>query len=249
MTQGMVKPITAGRMGNFLFQAAAAMSYAWDHGMEYTLPDTTNSPVHNPIYLQHLVRPNFDKTLPQVVVEEQQFCHHERPFKEEWKSGNILLQGWWQTEKYFAHYRERILKEFGFLWKPVDGVAVHVRRGDYLRLRNKHPEVPISWILKAMNLFPGKVFYFFSDDIRWCQKTFGHRSDCIFASTNNPEADLVMGSCMAHQICSASTFSWWIYYLNRNPNKRGIFPRLWYVPGHGGLDVKDIWPSGCEHLD
>ena len=43
------------------------------------------------------------------------------------------------------------------------------RRGDYLELRQKHPEVTVEWYEKAMSMFPDCKFKFFSDDIAWCQ--------------------------------------------------------------------------------
>lgn len=247
----MVKPLTYGRMGNFLFQAATAMAYAWRHGLEFSLPSETKSAKHNPIYLQHLVNPLWSDGFEQVVIEEKQFCFQELPFKEEWRYKNIILDGYWQTEKYFKEYRDRILAAFGY---PYEGdrwkgfVSIHVRRGDYLKLKNKHPEVPASWIQAAMRKFPGHHFCFFSDDIQWCQFAFGGRQDCSFSEGHDPETDLIRMSWCEHQICSASTFSWWGAWLNRNPNKRIIMPKLWYMPGHGGLDTKDIVPAQWERL-
>jgi len=49
-------------------------------------------------------------------------------------------------------------------------------------------------------------------------------------------------SCCEHHICSASTFSWWGAWLSQNPNKKVIMPKLWFIPGWGGHDVKDVVP-------
>jgi len=243
----MVKPITAGRCGNFLFQAATAMAYSWRHGIEYTLPNTTNDKFHNPIYLQHLVNINFDPSLPSVTIQEKEHTYQELPYKKEWEGKNIFLKGWWQTEKYFKEYRDRIINEFGFPWKLLkNSVSVHVRRGDYLTLTQKHPFVSKEWYETAMKQFPGHSFTFFSDDSEWCSMNF--RGKNISVSTGNSEVtDLIAMSCHTHQICSASTFSYWGAWLNRNPNKQVLIPKLWFQPGRKE-DTRDIVPDWMTKL-
>lgn len=252
MKQGMVKPKTYGRLGNFLFQAAMAASYAWRHGVEYSLPDRTNNPKWNPIYLQHLVKKQWDESLPSVTIREETHAFHRVPFREDWlQGGNIILDGYWQTEKYFNEFRERVLAEFGFFWQHEKGiVAVHVRRGDYLRLKGKHPPVTKKWIDEAMERmhFPGCMYKFFSDDLPWCRANYGRRSNVFFSTGKNEIDDLIGMSRCEHQICSASTFAWWGAWLNRNPDKRVIIPGWWFSPGHGGLDTSDIVPPQWERL-
>jgi len=243
----MVKPITYGRMGNFLFQAAAAAAYAWKHGLEYTLP---NEPTKKgPVYLQHLVNPAWDPDLQEVLVTEQGFAYQELPFQSEWRDKNILLDGYWQSEKYFAQYRDQLLEQWCFSWIEWKGyVSVHVRRGDFLRLHKKHPPIGKDWIVRAMKLFPGYRFVFFSDDIAWCKATFAGPHWITFSEGRNEVEDLCLMSGCENQICSASTFSWWGAWLNRNASKRVIMPKLWFVPGWGGLDTKDIVPPEWERL-
>jgi len=245
-----VKPLTYGRMGNFLFQAAAAMGYAWRHELEFTLPNHTKNPRHNPIYLQHLVNPKFDPTWPtETITEGPTHVYEELPFKEEWRGKkNIILDGYWQSEKYFKEFRNSIISKFGFEWKPLLGfVSVHVRRGDYLKLTDKHPPVPASWITDAMAQFPGYHFIFFSDDIPWCRMVFGRRKDVTFSKGSSEVQDLVEMTWCEHHICSASTFSWWGAWLNQNPHKRVIMPKLWFMPGRKE-DTRDIVPEGWERL-
>ena len=248
----MVIPRTYGRMGNFLFQAATAIAYAKKHNLPFTMPSQVTpgkSPKMNPIYLGHLINPNYNPDLPVRVVAEKTHAYHELPFEESWRGHNIMLDGYWQTEKYFLHMRQEILDLFGFRWEMRPGVVgVHVRRGDYLRLPKKHPAVPSSWITSAMEKFPGKQFLFFSDDLDWCERVFGKRKDCQFFRGADEVADLIEMSCCEDNICSASTFSWWGAWLNRNPAKRIYMPKLWFVPGWGGLEVKDIVPEEWTRL-
>jgi len=77
----MVKPLTYGRMGNFLFQAAAAAAYAWKHGLDYTLPGEPTK--KGPVYLPHLVNPAWDPDLQEVLIAEKGFAFQELPFQSE----------------------------------------------------------------------------------------------------------------------------------------------------------------------
>jgi hypothetical protein len=228
------------------------MAYAWRHDMEFTLPATTTpgrDPVANPVYLPHLVNPRFNPRLSPFQINEQQHSFVELPFNDGWRHCNIVLNGYWQSEKYFMDFRQRILDAFAFPWVPRPGVvSVHVRRGDYLRLPQKHPAVPVEWIESAMAEFPGYKFLFFSDELDWCRKTFGHRDDCSFSQGKDEIDDLVGGSCCEHHVCSSSTFSWFQVWLSQNPDTRAIFPKLWFVKGWGGLATHDIIPDRWEKL-
>lgn len=246
--KGMVRPKTYGRMGNFLFQAATAIGYALRHGMDYTLPSTTTSPKWNPLYLQHLVRPDWNPALPPVVLKERTHAYQELPFDESWRRHNVILDGYWQTEKYFAEFRPQVLEAFGYPWQLWQGfVSVHVRRGDYLQLTDKHPPVPKDWMERQMGLFQGFRYVFYSDDIEWCKQEFSSRNDCFFTEGKTEEQDLIEMSCCQHHICSASTFSWWGAYLNRNPDKRVIMPLEWFGPAYRKVtQTEDIVPAAWE---
>lgn len=244
----MVTFYPQGRMGNFLFECATAFAYALKHGLEFSVPKFTNSDFHNPIYLHHLQNPNFNPNLPVARVAEQHFHYGELPFNEQWRQVNIQLTGYFQSEKYFLEYRDEIIKAFAYPWKIKKGVvAVHNRRGDYLIYKDKHPYYGEDWIERAMTFFPGFKFRFFSDEIEWAKEKFGHRNDCEFAE-GSIEDDLIDGSCCEHLIGSSSTYSWWMGWLNRNPDKRIYVPELWFTPNWGGLDVKDVVPESWIKL-
>lgn len=253
-----------GRLGNFLFEAASAMSYAWQHGLEFSVPSGTRDAYWHPVYLPHLINPLFDGGLPKVVVTEKTFGWHEREFRPEWAAKfNIYLQGYWQTEKYFRKYRNRLLTAFRYPWIGAGKlVSVHVRRGDYLKVTKKvgsrtiykHPPVTPEWYKEQMAKFPNYAFAFYSDDIEWCKQTFGPNylyaprwsGPCGDFKATPEEMDLVCMSCCEHHICSASTFSWWGAWMNRNPKKRVIMPKHWINPEWTDMDQRDIVPKEWE---
>jgi len=239
----MVGVRTYGRCGNFLFQAAATVSYALKHDLEFSLPNRTNDPYWNPLYLQHLVHPNYVQGKEDILINENGMKYQEIEFKEEWRDKQVVLNGYWQTEKYFKEYRNEILYLFDIPYElKKDYVSVHVRRGDYLLHWQKHPAVAKEWYEQAMAMFPNKKFKFFSDDIKWCKENFSNRDDCEFSTNGTEWDDLVEISRCEHQVNSSSTFSWWGAWLNQNPEKIIVTPKLWFTPNWDNLDVSDIVP-------
>lgn len=248
----MVTFQNAGRLGNFLFQAATAYAYALKYGLDFTVPSYTNNRFWNPIYLQHLVNP-----LPPVgAVKIYEKGHNYTPIASPYdyvanpKKYNFILDGYWQSEKYFKEYRAEILKAFGYAWNPHNNVSIHVRRGDYLKYPDKHPVIDAEFYENAIEFFIQKGFtdfYVYSDDIDWCKeyfKNWEHRAGFIFNANGTPEQDLMaVSNCAGGHINSSSTFSWWGAWLNQNPKKIIITPKLWFVPGHGGLNTDDIIPE------
>lgn len=239
----IVRAKNYGRRGNSLFQNCCAIGYALKHGLEFSVPTITTNNFWSPLYDQHLVNPKWIEGKEDIVIKEQGMPYQELPFDESWRGKQIVIDGYWQTERYFIEYRNHILDLLDYRWEMKSNtVSVHIRRTDFLELKNKHPEVPISWYEEAMAMFPNYNFLFVSDDIEWCKDIFGNRANCFFAHVGI-EADMVLASECEHNICSASTYGWWQMWLNRNPNKKAVFPKRWFVDGWENEDSKDILPE------
>jgi glycosyl transferase family 11 len=239
-----------GRLGNFLFTAAAMIVYATKHRIAFSVPTVTNNGFWNPVYLKHLVSPGWIQGQEDIVVSEQEiYRFDEIPFDESWRNKQIVLKGYFQNPLYFEDKRQLILDAFNLPWYPrKDYVSIHVRRGDYLTLSEKHPSVPISWIHESMDhmeeLENRKLrFVFFSDEINWCKEQFGYRQDCSFVEGNDELTDLTLMSHCEHHINSASTFSWMGAWLNRSENKRVILPKQWLMPSHSNQWTEEIVPK------
>lgn len=233
----------AGRYGNWFFECCTMIAYALKHNLEFTVPKVTQHEFFNPVYALHLVNPNYNPSLERIDLWENGHHYQELPFEESWRDKNIVIQGYRQSEKYFKEFRNEILYLLNYPYEKREGVmAVHIRRGDYLLLASKHPPVTSQWYEEAMKMFPGYKFKFYSDDINWCVQEFGNRNDCEFSAGNSIEFDVYDGACCEHQIISASTFGWAMAWLNRNPGKKVVLPRLWFTENWDGLDTKDIVP-------
>ncbi len=230
-----------GRMGNVLFQAANCIAYALKNNQDFSFPNKTQEYFWNPLYLQHLVNPNWVQGKEDILINENGHEWQLIEYKKEWDGLQVVLNGYWQSWKYIDDFRSEILYLFAYPYEKKDGVVgVHVRRGDYLHLTDKHPPVTKEWYENAMKQFYGHKFIFYSDDIEWCRQNFGHRNDCDF-STRDIEGDMVDGASCEHNIISASTFGWWQAWLNRNKKKKIIIPKLWFTENYS-LGTKDIVP-------
>lgn len=223
-----------GRLGNQLFQKAAAIGYAMKHGLVYDIES---------------YRPRFGNYLIHHIRES---AHNFMPLPAPAPAAkHVILEGYFQSEKYFDHCREEVLKAFGFNWELRQGwCSIHVRRGDYLLYPDKHPVVPYDYLKLAVVLIYQKTgcenFHVFSDDIPWCKSVFEQcKHNIVYSEGHTPEEDLILGSCCEHNIISNSTFSWWQAWLGQNPNKVVISPSKdnWFGPGNAHLDTSDLIPE------
>lgn len=163
---------------------------------------------------------------------------------------NVLLNGFWQSQKYFNLIRKQLLSEIvpDFEFTPsgkkyreqiqsANSVSVHVRRGDFINLKSAHDyhgACTINYYKRAIEKMKGErqvLFFVFSDDIDWCKKDLTFLNNVVFIE-NEPEKkssqDLFLMSYCKHNIIANSSYSWWGAWLNDNSNKKVIAPEYWY---------------------
>lgn len=237
--------IPMGRAGNFMFQAASCFGHCKKHGLTFSVPKQTTHPFWSPIYLEHLQHPDFNPNVQRVMVREEQFHYKEIPFDEAWRGQNIILQGYYQSWKYFDEYREELLNSFAIPWKLIeDTCSIHARFGDYLSIEGKHILVNEPYLREAMQIVTAKTgitkFKVFSDDIQHFKNNFGHISQFEYSSNADIMQDLVDASCCHSQIGSSSSYSWWINYLNRNPSKVIVTQSEWFKKNWDGANTDDV---------
>ena len=158
----------------------------------------------------------------------------------------VYLDGYWQNELYFSNIRELLLRELspislmndsGCVYleriKNSNSVSLHVRRGDYLKLKNIGV-LDVDYYMKAVQYIRKNVekptFYIFSDDLDWCKRHLGFVDGCIYVDrTQNEIDDLKLMSFCQHNIIANSSFSWWGAWLNQNRKKTVIAPKGWLL--------------------
>lgn len=232
----MVKALTYGRAGNFYFQAAASIAYALRHGLDFSVNNKTSDAFWNPLYLQHLVNPQWNDELAFVKIKEPHFHYAPIPFEESWRGKNIILDGYWQSENYFKEYRREILDAFAYPWSLIeDTCSIHARFGDYLTIAGKHILINESYLRTAMNIIEDKTgitrFKVFSDDLKYFKANFGHIYNFEYSTNKGEVEDILEISCCHSHVNSSSTFSWWGAWLGRNEDKIIITQDKWFQDG------------------
>ena len=170
------------------------------------------------------------------------------------KNDDVYLDGYWQNELYFSDIREELLRDLtsissmsdlGVVYmegiKKSNSVSLHVRRGNYLNLKNFNV-LDINYYMKAVEYMRKNVekptFYIFSDDLEWCKNSLGFLDNCIFVDSTKTEIDdLELMSFCKHNIIANSSFSWWGAWLNQNCKKTVIAPKGWLLNDPGSSNV------------
>lgn len=236
----MVTCVFLGRLGNQMFQIATTMAHAWRNNDTFILPTEVEGPKGTPIYFPHL--PHGE------MKEEYTYVEQYHPYQQIPYRPNMCIRGYWQSEKYFAEYRQRIIESFAIPYEMRKGVvSIHCRRGDYVDHADRFPPTTIEYVERAVKHFVDlgySNFLVFSDDIDWCKQNIRPKhGEAYFYSGNTSELkDLQMMSGCEHNIIANSSFSWWGAWLNRNPNKIVIAPKVWFGEA-AGLDYRDQVPD------
>lgn len=247
----MVQPTLIGRLGNFMFEVAAAYAYSLRHNMDYSIDKKED--VNNYIYrfFPHL---ETTKQLPanHSIWMEPQHNYHEIPYFD-----NVKIKEYFQSEKYFEDYRAEILDLFKFPYQFEKGwTSIHIRRGDYVTYYTQFPPVTEAYLRTAIKLMAAngfKKFRVFSDDIHWCKELFskGQFKGYTFeySEGKNEFEDMALMSHCEHNIISNSTFSWWAAWLNQNQNKIVVSPSKhnWFGK-RVKLSTEDIIPENWVQI-
>ena len=172
------------------------------------------------------------------------------------KYSGILFNGHFSSDKYFDNFRDKLLpilfyidpSEKEYLKKKYPEIyhrenitiSLHIRRGDIL-INPKRYGLQLLW---ESDYYSKSIAYFrekfaednlkiiiFSSEIEfvrnYTEKTFP--SVDFILPQEKDYLELYLMSCCDHQIIANSTFSWWGAYLNKNPDKIVIAPKVWFI--------------------
>mgnify|MGYP001259004649 FL=1 len=245
-------------LGNQMFQVASAVGYGIKHGHTpvFNIPKSPHE--EDPIYIEHCFYSLNKESLsnPHLISETASSIYSSIPFVD----GDVCLDGYFQSPKYFAdegYIRsllslstqddESIKKRYSDILKK-DTVSIHIRRGDYLLESQKtiHPMLPAKYYKKALDEIEHDTVLCFSDDIKWCKKNLRFKN-VFFVEGNTSWEDMHLMSLCNNNIISNSTFSWWAAFLNKNKNKRVIFPSRWFGDEYEHK-TDDMFPSSWNSI-
>lgn len=259
-----------GGIGNVMFKLAASISTAIDNNVDYLFSNefirdkdrqmvTFGHPDYR-VYYQNILRgvQFLDKLpTPYTTYTEPNFHYDPIPYM---NGTNLVLDGGFQSEKYFINNKETIVNLFKipnhveFQIKEAvpdinDYVAIHVRRGDYVYQPQYHPLTTREFYQKAVEeVGINNKFLIFSDDLEGSKDLFDFIPTKYFYSTGVDWSDLYMMSLCKDNIIANSSFSWWAAYLNSNPDKKVIAPSKWFGPAYEHFNTKDLLPKSWIKL-
>lgn len=279
----------AGGIGNQIFQYATGRFLASSHNGELLLDDSllrrrrsgvTIRDYALDVYdiharkllpreesmLQLRVTPPF-KYLFEAGILKSSFIYYREPHFEYDPNlfhvpGNIIIEGYWQSERYFSTISDKLRQELQPVKPPpnyvqdlmkqimkVNSVSLHVRRGDFVNnphAAKNHVVCDLEYYKRAISIMADQVlnpvFYIFSDDPAWVEEKLHIRFPMVIVS--NPQSipsheDLRLMSHCANHIIANSSFSWWGAWLNPKPDKIVIAPTNWF---HNERNLNDLVP-------
>jgi len=176
---------------------------------------------------------------------------------------DTYLDGYWQTEKYFADIASIIRQDLNFSAPfetvnaevaeriaRVQSVSIHVRRGDYVThpAAQSHfvtcgPQYYSDAVQVIMERVPDAHFFLFSDDIGWARENIRTVAPLELVDHNtgaNSFEDMRLMALCKHHIIANSSFSWWGAWLNARQARTVIAPRHWL---RDGRSTHDLIPS------
>lgn len=176
----------------------------------------------------------------------------------------VVLEGYWQTPKYFEPYEQQLRSDFEFrnkvkeakefhilellgLIESSNSVMVNIRRTDYLNT-NFHGVMGVEYVNQASQIISEKVqnskHFVFSDDVEWCKANI-HLPNSAFIDHSYAgkkfEYYMQLMKACKHFIIPNSTFAWWTAWLNTSPEKIVIAPKKWF--NDPTLNTTDLIPS------
>ena len=188
----------------------------------------------------------YDRPTVPTCFYESLFYHFDQRVAE--LQAPIYVDGFWQSTRYFEQIRPALVEDFA-IESPIaegaaallervrglEGVCVHVRRGDYLTDGMFHL-LPHSYYEQGAALVRERVrspvFVVFSDDPRWARENVHLPEPVIWSFEHGRRSAIedtrLMLACK-HFVIANSTFSWWPAFLSEHPEKIVILPERWFA--------------------
>jgi hypothetical protein len=181
--------------------------------------------------------------------------------------GDVYLDGYWRSEKYFKKYSDVIRKDFTFRHElegetakiadqirvAKNAVCLHVRRGDNIwnkASQKTHILSPMDHFERAIAIMKQKIgddmtVFIFSDDMPWCCENLRLHDRQVFVGEEHAGVEardhLQLMSLCKHFIMPESTFSWWAAWLSTYKDKVVICPDVMFKDA--SIPTKDMIPE------
>lgn len=230
-----------GGLGNQLFQIATLLSYAKKHNKIPIFDRKLCNEIHgNILYddfpqLQKLIH---EKTLHNYSTHYEDYNkYNEIPYYD----CNILLDGYYNNEKYFIENKNDIITLYRNIFGLDDisienSIAIHIRRGDYLKNQYMFNILDLDYYkksLKLLNLYNDiNYINIITEDIDWANENMpkvdllSEVYKNINYINNGLYNDFKSISTCKYIVIANSTYSWWAAYLSKAV--KIIYPLDWF---------------------
>ena len=260
----MITAELQGKLGNMMFEIAAIEDMGYRTGIETAYPDVNanindlrkpqacTSEYRGHEYFKLFKNFNWHKNQDGDTHHDNvvNVPFHYVPIE---PTDYTKYTGYFQSELYFPH-RDFILN----LFEPADFIkeqlvrfkdivgdnkaAIHVRRGDYIKLNKVYHVLDMNYYNKAMWYLKNlgvRDFVVFSNDRVWCEQNlkgehFTHMKEDAFIEL------FLMGQCK-YNVIANSAFSWWGAYLNNNEGRKIIAPNRWFIDNRKENIIPKDW--------
>ena len=259
-----------GGLGNQLFMLFNAISLSKQYNKKLII-DYDRNYTTNYFKEQNVIRKSGDEyklfknlniNSPNIdnfkIVNEKDYKYNKIELDSE---NDYVINGYYQSYKYFWKYREEIKKYIFIDNDKLNTIrnmlnkygkkilAIHVRLGDYLKLQHHHYIQPLEYYKKALsyyNLENYKIILF-SDDIPAAKNKLSDLNlDLICANdlfTEDEDQFLMLSLCDI-KICANSTYSLMSCYFseiyNFKDDNEYILPAIWFGPTGPNFNIDDL---------
>lgn len=277
-----------GGLGNQMFQYALGYSLANKFNTEFKLDDSLLKIESNDLtyvkrdfdlsifklsklYFQGVeelsiskMKRYLNKMLPLKIKNyyiEEKFDYNKQI--NELQYNDLILEGYWQSFKYFDFCQKEIKESFEFSSNILDvsttlqndiisnnSVCLNVRRADFVS-NSYHGTLDVDFYKKAIeklnnvSMNATHKYFIFSDDINWCKTNLNFIDDAIFVEHIHKGLKfsnyLNLMTLCKHFIIPNSSFAWWAAWLSESKDKTVICPKTWFL-GEPNNKTKDLIP-------
>ena len=243
-----------GGLGNQMFEVAATCALAWDNGAEPYFPDFIPLLPYSESLRHVFFRCALYPPKNEISCEWGTPVYGYEPIL---FTNGMKLSGYSQSEKYFAHYRDRLVqffapkdddlqyikRKYGRILEHSHSICVHIRY--YFAEKPDEPgfrQYDEEYYEKAMDLFTNDaLFVVISDNMEFAKKIISTKERNVIFIENEPHyIDFFLQTLCKHNIIGNSSFSWWGAWLNQNPGKIVIRPKEW-MGGYPDIGGPDSW--------
>lgn len=256
--------LVVGGLGNQLFTIFTGIAYFLEHKVPFKLVSCEKRrPFYYNTFLSNLKKFVTDMSLElrsKKSYVEPNFHYDKIPYND-----NFILKGYWQSHKYFKYQLDNILRLTGIGVKKTEitkkypdykenSVSIHFRIGDYISYPEHHNILKIGYYINALNKLLDEdnsikdviIFGEKCDDetildrLNILKERFNQLNfQVIDHNIVDYEQMMIMSNCK-YNVIANSSFSLMAAYLNRNEDKRVIYPSRWFGEANKDKDTKDI---------